>query len=59
MRLLGIAATGVALIVGMFGISSTLFRVAMSLLYLAVAWLCIEAARIPDLPASLIGTTRP
>ena len=47
--LLGIAATGVAMIVGLSGVSSTLFRVAMSVLYLAVAWLCIEAARIPDL----------
>jgi len=47
--LLGIAATGIALIVGVFGLSSALFRVAMSVLYLAVVWLCIEAARIPDL----------
>jgi tripartite ATP-independent transporter DctM subunit len=47
--LLGIAATGIAMIVGLSGVSSTLFRVAMSVLYLAVAWLCIEAARIPDL----------
>src|SRR4051812_4972952 len=47
--LLGTAATGAALIIGLFHVSSTLFRVAMSLLYLAVVWLCIEAVRIPDL----------
>src|SRR5262245_10275458 len=47
--LLGIAAAGTAVIIGMFHISSTVFRVAMTLLYLAIVWLCIEAVRIRDL----------
>ena len=37
------------MIVGVSWLSVTLFRLAMAVLYLAVAWLCIEAVRIPDL----------
>ncbi|OJW27275.1 MAG: C4-dicarboxylate ABC transporter [Rhodospirillales bacterium 69-11] len=47
--LLGLAATGVAVIVGSLALSSVLFRVAMAVLYLAVVWVCIEGARIPEL----------
>ncbi|MBN8903912.1 MAG: TRAP transporter large permease subunit, partial [Rhodospirillales bacterium] len=49
MFLLGLAATGVAIVVGLFALSSVVFKVAMAVLYLAVVWLCVEAARIPDL----------
>ncbi len=47
--LLGIVATGVALVDGLFGLSPILFRLAMSVLYFAVVWLCLEAVRISDL----------
>ena len=47
--LMGIAAAGVGTMIGMFGLSSVIFKLAMMGLYLAVAWLCIEAVRIPDL----------
>ena len=47
--LLGIVATGVAIVDGLFGLSSIQFRLAMSVLYFTVVWLCVEAACIPDL----------
>ena len=47
--LMGIAAAGAGTIVGLFALSSLLFKIAMLGLYLAVVWLCIEAVRIPDL----------
>ncbi|MBS0640223.1 MAG: TRAP transporter large permease subunit [Acetobacteraceae bacterium] len=47
--LAGLVATGIAVVVGMLALSSVVFKVAMAVLYLAVAWLCIEAVRIPDL----------
>ncbi len=49
MFLIGLAAAGVGTIIGMFALSSLGFKLAMMVLYLAVAWLCIEAVRIPDL----------
>ena len=47
--LVGLAATGVATIVGIFEISSILFKVTMAVLYVAVVWLCVESWRIADL----------
>jgi tripartite ATP-independent transporter DctM subunit len=47
--LIGLAAAGVGVIIGMLALSSIAFKLAMLVMYLAVAWLCIEAVRIPDL----------
>ena len=47
--LLGLAAAGVGVVIGMLALSSVAFKLTMLVMYLAVAWLCIEAFRIPDL----------
>jgi TRAP-type mannitol/chloroaromatic compound transport system permease large subunit len=47
--LLGVLAGGIGTMIGIFVAQNLLFRVAFSVAYIAVAWVCIEAARIPDL----------
>ena len=47
--LIGIAATFVGIVVGWLDLSPALFRLAMTVLYGAVVWLCVEAFRIADL----------
>lgn len=47
--IIGIIAAGVGTIVGIFLTQGTVFKVAFALTYLAVAWICAEAASIPDL----------
>jgi tripartite ATP-independent transporter DctM subunit len=47
--LLGLAATGVAVVAGLAEAPSLVFRLAMTVMYFAVVWLCVEAFRIPDL----------
>jgi TRAP-type mannitol/chloroaromatic compound transport system permease large subunit len=47
--LIGVAMSGIAVMFGILHAPSILFKVAISIVYLAIVWLCIEAARIPDL----------
>src|SRR3569833_115426 len=47
--LLGIAATGVATIIGILVGEGKLLKLTFAVLYIAVVWLCLEAVRIPDL----------
>jgi tripartite ATP-independent transporter DctM subunit len=49
MLVTGIAAVGIAVIVGMLVGEGKLLKLAMAVVYLAVVWLCLEAVRIPDL----------
>src|SRR3954453_7402480 len=42
--LTGIAMSGVAVMVAVLGAPSILFKLALSVVYLAIVWLCIEAA---------------
>ena len=49
MLLIGIAAAGVAVIIGMLLGEGKLFKLTFAVVYLAVVWLCLEAVRIPDL----------
>jgi TRAP-type mannitol/chloroaromatic compound transport system permease large subunit len=46
---LGLAATGVAVIAGFAALPPLVFHLAMTVMYFAVVWLCIEAYRITDL----------
>jgi TRAP-type mannitol/chloroaromatic compound transport system permease large subunit len=48
---LGLVASGVGVVIGIFAFKSLAFKVAFALMYLAIAWLLAEAARIPDLRA--------
>ena len=45
----GIIAAGVGTIVAMLFTENLTFKLAFAVTYLAVAWICIQAARIPDL----------
>lgn len=45
----GIAAAGIGIIVAMLYSENLIFKIAFATTYLAVAWICVEAARIPDL----------
>jgi TRAP-type mannitol/chloroaromatic compound transport system permease large subunit len=47
--IVGIIAAGIGTIVAMLFSENLVFRLAFAVTYLAVAWICIEAARIPDL----------
>ena len=47
--LLGLAATGVAVLAGVAELPPLIFRLAMTVMYFAVVWLCVEAFRIADL----------
>ncbi len=47
--LVGIAATGVGTMIGVFLAEGLAFKLAFAVSYFAVAWICLEAARIPEL----------
>jgi TRAP-type mannitol/chloroaromatic compound transport system permease large subunit len=47
--LVGMAAAGVGTMVGIYFTQGPVFKLAFSLTYLAVVWICLEAVRIPDL----------
>jgi TRAP-type mannitol/chloroaromatic compound transport system permease large subunit len=47
--IVGIIAAGVGTIVAMFYTENLVFKIAFAVTYLAVAWICIEAAKIPEL----------
>jgi tripartite ATP-independent transporter DctM subunit len=47
--ILGVIAAGIGTIIAMLYSENLIFRLAFALTYLAVAWICIRAARIPDL----------
>ncbi|MEY9191361.1 tripartite ATP-independent transporter DctM subunit [Bradyrhizobium ottawaense] len=47
--LVGVAAAGVGTIIGIYFTPNLPFKIAFAIAYLAVAWVCIEAVRIPDL----------
>jgi tripartite ATP-independent transporter DctM subunit len=49
MLLIGVAAAGIGTMVGIFFTQGLVFKLAFSLTYLAVVWICLEAVRIPDL----------
>jgi TRAP-type mannitol/chloroaromatic compound transport system permease large subunit len=44
-----VIAGGIGTLIGIFMTEGIAFRLAFALTYLAVAWICIEAVRIPDL----------
>jgi tripartite ATP-independent transporter DctM subunit len=45
----GVIAAGIGTIVAILFSENIVFKIAYAITYLAVAWICIEAARIPDL----------
>lgn len=45
----GIVAAGIGTIVAMLFTENLIFKLAFAVTYLAVAWICFQAARIPDL----------
>src|SRR5262249_34700030 len=47
--IIGVIAAGIGTLVGIFLTEGIVFKVAFAVTYLAVAWICIEAARIHDL----------
>src|SRR5215467_8423243 len=47
--IIGVIAAGIGTIVAMLFSENIIFKFAYAITYLAVAWICIEAARIPDL----------
>ncbi|MCP3443328.1 TRAP transporter large permease subunit [Bradyrhizobium sp. CCGUVB14] len=47
--IVGVIAAGIGTIVAMLFTENLIFKIAFALTYLAVAWICISAARIPDL----------
>src|SRR4051794_26407981 len=47
--LTGVAAAGIGTIVAIFFSRGLAFKLAFSLTYLAVVWICLEAVRMPDL----------
>jgi TRAP-type mannitol/chloroaromatic compound transport system permease large subunit len=47
--IIGVIAAGIGTVVAMLYSENIVFRVAFAVTYLAVAWICIEAARIPEL----------
>jgi TRAP-type mannitol/chloroaromatic compound transport system permease large subunit len=47
--ILGVIAAGIGTIIAMLYSENLIFKLAFALTYLAVAWICIRAARIPDL----------
>jgi len=46
---IGIAAGGVAAVLGIYAFKSLPFRVAIALLYVAIVWMCVRAAAISEL----------
>jgi len=53
--LVGIVGAGVAAIVGIWAFKSLPFKVAIAVLYVAVAYLCLRAALIPDLRKLIVA----
>jgi tripartite ATP-independent transporter DctM subunit len=47
--IIGVIAAGIGTIVAMLFTENLIFKLAFAVTYLAVAWICIQAARIPDL----------
>jgi tripartite ATP-independent transporter DctM subunit len=47
--IIGVIAAGIGTIVAMLFTENLVFRLSFAVCYLAVAWICIQAARIPDL----------
>jgi len=47
--LIGLVTAGIGTIVGVFFSQGLVFKLTFAVTYLAVAWICIEAARIPEL----------
>ena len=47
--ILGVIAAGIGTIIAMLFTENLIFKLAFAVTYLAVAWICIQAARIPDL----------
>jgi TRAP-type mannitol/chloroaromatic compound transport system permease large subunit len=47
--IVGVIAAGIGTIVAMLFTQNLVFRIAFAVTYLAVAWICIQAARIPEL----------
>jgi tripartite ATP-independent transporter DctM subunit len=47
--LVGVTMSGIAAMVAVLHAPSMLFKIAIAAVYLAIVWLCIEAAWIPDL----------
>jgi TRAP-type C4-dicarboxylate transport system permease large subunit len=53
--LVGIIGAGVAAIIGVWAFKSVPFKVAITVLYVAVAYLCLKAALIPDLRKLIVA----
>jgi tripartite ATP-independent transporter DctM subunit len=47
--IIGLIACGIGTMVGIFIAQNPLFKLCFAITYLAVAWICIEAIRIPEL----------
>jgi tripartite ATP-independent transporter DctM subunit len=47
--IVGVVAAGIGVIVAILYSENLVFKIAFAITYLAVAWICVEAARIPDL----------
>jgi TRAP-type mannitol/chloroaromatic compound transport system permease large subunit len=47
--IVGAIAGGIGTLVGIFVAEGPVFKIAFAVTYLAVIWICLEAARIPDL----------
>lgn len=47
--IIGVIAGGIGTIIGILEIEKLIFRVAFTITYLAVVWICLEAVRIPEL----------
>jgi tripartite ATP-independent transporter DctM subunit len=47
--LIGIAAAGIGTMIGVFVAEGPVFKLAFAITYFAVAWICLEAVRIPEL----------
>jgi TRAP-type mannitol/chloroaromatic compound transport system permease large subunit len=46
---IGVIAAGIGTILAMFFSENIIFKLAFAITYIAVAWICVVAARIPDL----------
>jgi len=53
--LIGLIAAGVAAIIGVYAFKSVPFKIAIAVLYLAVAYLCVRAAAIGDLRKLIVA----
>jgi TRAP-type mannitol/chloroaromatic compound transport system permease large subunit len=45
----GVAAGAIGVVIGMVAFKSVPFKIAFAAMYLAIVWLCVQAARIPEL----------